>query len=77
MTNPKLPFQLSLLKHLQLNLRYGNTLTAIPGMKKRNCWIFLSQYCLRGHVVVQLVEHCATSRKVAGSIPDGVTGIFI
>jgi hypothetical protein len=23
-----------------------------------------------------LVEHCATSRKVAGSIPDGVTGIL-
>jgi hypothetical protein len=21
-------------------------------------------------------NHCATSRKVAGSIPDGVTGIF-
>jgi len=27
-----------------------------------------------GHVVTQLVE--ATSRKVAGSIPDGVIGIF-
>jgi len=22
------------------------------------------------------LSHCATSRKVAGSIPDGVTGIF-
>ena len=22
------------------------------------------------------MEHCATSRKVAGSIPDGITGIF-
>ena len=22
------------------------------------------------------LRHCATSRKVAGSIPDGVTGIF-
>ena len=29
-----------------------------------------------GHAVAQLVWHCATSRKVAGSIPDGVTGIF-
>ena len=27
-----------------------------------------------GHAVAQLVE--ATSRKVAGSIPDGVTGFF-
>jgi hypothetical protein len=24
------------------------------------------------HAVVQLVKHCATSLKVAGSIPDGV-----
>ena len=23
-----------------------------------------------------LVKYCATSRKVAGAIPDGVTGIF-
>jgi hypothetical protein len=27
------------------------------------------------HVVAQLVEHFVTSRKIAGSIPDGVTGI--
>jgi hypothetical protein len=26
--------------------------------------------------VAQLIKHCATKRKVAGSIPDGVTGIF-
>ena len=32
--------------------------------------------CGGGHAVAQLVEHCATNRKVAGSIPDGVTGIF-
>jgi hypothetical protein len=30
----------------------------------------------KGHMVVQLVEHCATSQKVEGSIPDGITGIF-
>ena len=23
------------------------------------------------------LRHCATNRKVAGSIPDGVTGIFL
>ena len=28
------------------------------------------------HAVAQLVKHCATSRKFAGSIPDGVTAIF-
>ena len=32
---------------------------------------------LRGaHGDVVGLGHCATSRKVAGSIPDGVTGIF-
>jgi hypothetical protein len=30
----------------------------------------------RGHVVAQWLRHCATNRKVAGSIPDGVIGIF-
>jgi hypothetical protein len=29
-----------------------------------------------GHAVVQWLRHCATNRKVAGSIPDGVIGIF-
>jgi len=28
------------------------------------------------HLVILLLMHCATSRKVAGSIPDGVIGIF-
>jgi hypothetical protein len=30
----------------------------------------------RGHAVAQWLRHCATNRKVAGSIPDGVIGIF-
>jgi hypothetical protein len=29
-----------------------------------------------GHVVVQWLRHCATNRKVTGSIPDGVVGIL-
>jgi hypothetical protein len=29
-----------------------------------------------GHVVAQWLRHCATNWKVAGLIPDGVTGIF-
>ena len=29
-----------------------------------------------GHAVRSWLRHCATIRKVAGSIPDGVTGIF-
>jgi hypothetical protein len=31
-------------------------------------YIRLHQWC---HAVAQLVEHCATSRKVVGSIPNG------
>ena len=34
-----------------------------------------SKFSVR-HRVAQLVRHCATSRKFAGSIPDGVIGIF-
>jgi hypothetical protein len=29
-----------------------------------------------GHAVAQWLRHCATNRKVAGSIPEGVIGIF-
>jgi hypothetical protein len=32
-----------------------------------NCW---------GYAVAQWLRHCATNRKVAGLIPDGVTGVF-
>ena len=28
------------------------------------------------HMVAQFVQHCATTRKVTGSIPYGVTGVF-
>ena len=37
-------------------------------------YIYIYTYVYTGHAVAQLVE--ATSRKVAGSIPDGVIGIF-
>jgi hypothetical protein len=29
-----------------------------------------------GQAVAQWLRHCPTNRKVAGSIPDGVIGIF-
>jgi hypothetical protein len=31
---------------------------------------------VRGHAVAQWLRHCVTNREVAGSIPDGVIGIF-
>ena len=34
------------------------------------------RYGLRGTRWRSWLRHCATSRKVAGSIPDGVIGIF-
>ena len=33
-------------------------------------------HSVMGTAVAQWLRCCATSRKVAGSIPDGVTGIF-
>jgi hypothetical protein len=33
-------------------------------------------YTMAGTAVAQLLRRCATNRKVAGSIPDSVTGIF-
>ena len=39
--------------------------------------LFQRQYVMvRGTAVVQWLRCCATNRKVAGSIPDGVIGIF-
>ena len=41
---------------------------------------FPSDYCTHlrtmGTAVAQWLRHCATNRKVAGSISDGVNGIF-
>jgi hypothetical protein len=35
-----------------------------------------SKYVIPGTAVAQCLGYCATNRKVAGSIPDGVIGIF-
>jgi hypothetical protein len=35
-----------------------------------------STFILPVHAVAQWLRHCATNRKVAGSIPDGITGFF-
>jgi hypothetical protein len=42
-----------------------------------NEYVYLtSLFCLMGNAVAQWLRYCATFRKVAGSIPDGVTGIL-
>ena len=38
--------------------------------------ILTNIFVRRGTAVTQWLRRCATNRKVAGSIPDGVTGIF-
>jgi hypothetical protein len=50
-----------------------------PGDKQelKKCNVDGSYTCLGGTLLVaQWLRHCATNRKVAGSIPDGVIGIF-
>jgi hypothetical protein len=34
------------------------------------------KFCMYYKNVSSWLRHCTTNRKVAGSIPDGVTGIF-
>ena len=40
-------------------------------------FLFMKRLYLEGGAVVQWLRYCATNRKVAGSIPDGVIGIFL
>jgi hypothetical protein len=40
-------------------------------LKNYSCYKFMV-----GHAVAQWLRHSATNQKVAGSIPDGVNGIF-
>ena len=39
-------------------------------------WVHVCIY-IRGTAVAEWLRCCATNRKVAGSIPDGVSGFFI
>ena len=48
-------------------------LTAVI-MFEVNLWAIICT-CM-GHAVAQWLRCCVTNRKVAGSIPDGVIGIF-
>jgi hypothetical protein len=42
----------------------------------RTDWLFRNVSINYKHTLLNSQEHCATNRKVAGLIPDGVTGIF-
>ena len=60
-----------------LNLCSGNTATdTTTVMSVQNLFLLTVLTCNRGTAVAQWLRCCATNRKVAGSIPDGVIGIF-
>jgi hypothetical protein len=42
----------------------------------RLCFIIISRHEVWGTALEQWLRYCATNRKVAGSIPDVVIGIF-
>jgi hypothetical protein len=70
------------LQYWHSRTNYQTYITRITKSKRQNStWlkltdtIFIFGTCPspdRGHAVVQWLRHCATNRKVAGSIPDGV-----
>jgi hypothetical protein len=41
-----------------------------------NVTLLISTITGGGHAVVPWLRHCATNRKVVGSIPDGITAFF-
>jgi hypothetical protein len=57
---------LELVEHLQC-VRYS-TMNSAPSVAQRGTGGPL--------MVAQWLRYCATNRKIAGSIPDGVIGIF-
>ena len=50
--------------------------TLALGVRPRNSYFVLLTAVFLGTAVAQWLRCCATNRKVAGSIPDGVAGIF-
>jgi hypothetical protein len=48
----------------------------VPPSRVKNPFIYIYIYIYMGRAVALWLRHYATSRQVAGSIPDGVIGIF-
>jgi hypothetical protein len=40
------------------------------------CAVRMQHFNIQINITPQWLRHCATNRKVVGSIPDGFTGIF-
>jgi len=56
--------------------KYSAYHSAVLTIEPPQTGIFVSTPLKRGTAVAQWLRCCATNRKVAGSIPAGVTGIF-
>ena len=54
---------------------FSATFTFVKVVEKNETHFVLSTL-LKGTAVTQWLRCCATTRKFAGSIPDGVIGIF-
>jgi len=75
-----------MLAHLSLKFRTKNS-TSVSRTLHARCTIypivifpfnnFILHQLIQGTAVAQWLRHCATNRKVAGSIPAGVSGFFI
>jgi len=48
----------------------------LGGLYNNHYNLYSNHYHLRGIAVAQWLRCCATNRKVAGSIPAGIIGIF-
>jgi hypothetical protein len=68
----------NIMLHQRLTISNNITLL-IHNIKNKQVSLLLNicRYCVqRGIWWCSWLRHCTTSQKIAGSIPDGVTGIF-
>jgi len=63
--------------YLQINCVFNETLRVFTDTLRHSVRVFTDTlHLLGGTAVAQWLRCCATNRKVAGSIPAGVSGLF-
>jgi len=60
-----------------IKLQRRDKLLGISGVRKHIIFVFFTLFNGRGTAVAEGLRCCATNRKVAGSIPAGVSGFLI
>jgi hypothetical protein len=68
--------ELMIRMELHWNSQQSNHLSLCGCKFNSNCSSLLIFHLTWGYIVAQWLRHCATNQKVAGLIPDGVTGSF-